>query len=131
MTRKTPCTFERKAQGAVVPKRSDWKRCNAIPCEYITSFLLLASVRFPVLFCQKRNDARQYGSVSFSLLSSNFYCSDKHPKSQVVFTLLMTTCKKRGCFHLPVPPIAAYHSLAERTNRETPTLEYIDTRKVC
>ena len=27
-TRKTPCTFERKAQGAVVPKRSDWKRCK-------------------------------------------------------------------------------------------------------
>ena len=39
--------------------------------------------------------------------------------------------EKRGCSHLPVPPIAAYHSLAERTNRETTTLEYTEIRKVC
>ena len=102
--------FERKAQEGVVPKRSDWKRCKksitspprATPCESITSFLLPASVRFPVLFCQKRNDARQYGIVSFSSLSSISFCSDKHPKGQMDFTLLMTTYKNCGCLHLPV-----------------------------
>ena len=54
----------------------------------------------------------------------------KHPK-RTDFNYWFTTKEKRGCLQLPAPSIAAYHSLAERTNRETTTLRHIDNRKVC
>ena len=68
--------------------------------------------------------------VSFSLLPFPILLLRQTPQARLVYSRLITTHKRRGCLHLPVRQSGLPQPM-RKTDRETPTLRYIDTRKVC
>ena len=65
------------------------------------------------------------------LFSRSIYSCPQTPCANGSNNYRQLQIKKRGCLHLPALLFWPTTANSKRTNRETPTLEYIDTRKVC
>ena len=88
------------------------------------SFLLPASVLFPVLFCQKRKWCSSVWFSQFLPFVFLFFSSDKHPKVRLIFTLLIATYKKTWVLASACSSIAAYHSLGNKQTEKHPRRVY-------
>jgi hypothetical protein len=133
--KKAPAFLE-EAQGCHACDISDWKRCrmkhNESPTLFVRGhyrfcFCVILVFQFYVTRSEM-NLVLLF--VSYFLLPCPFLLFWQTPKVRLVCFQLMTTNKKRGCLHLPVWQ-SGLPQPKQKTNRETPTLRYIDTRKVC